>query len=222
MARRGRAWHGKAWLGMARQGEEKERIGFLQMAKQIVYGVDGQITGYTPLLMHKVTIGGLSPTPNTPETDYSREWMSTCYLGADGKSLVCPSANLESMLVAVAVGKKIRKVPVMKLVSQLDFSEMDIPISLDGKAITVEAVEKNGWIDVRGVVVQKARVARARVRIPSGWTVNFHIDSRTGLLSADYLKALLEEAGELVGLMDYRPQKKGKFGQFEVTGFDVS
>jgi hypothetical protein len=147
--------------------------------------------------------------------------MATCYVGADGKTLVCPSANIESMLVAVAAGKKIRKVPVVKLVSQLDISEMDIPITLDGKPITIETIEKNNWVDVRGVVIQKNRVARARAKIPSGWTINFHIDSRTGLLSPEYLKKLLEEAGELVGLMDYRPQKKGKFGQFEVTAFDV-
>ena len=191
------------------------------MAKEIVYSVDVQITGYTPLLMHKMSIGQLEAKPKAADTDYSDEWVSTCYTASDGQTLICPAANFESMLVAVASGKKIRKAPVVKLMSQLTFDEFQYPLTMDGQKLTISSVKKNNWIDVRGVVIQRNRVARARACIPAGWMVDFKIDSRTQLVSPDYLKQLLEEAGELVGLMDYRPQKKGKFGQFEVTRFEV-
>lgn len=192
------------------------------MASEIVYGVDVEIVGYTPLLMHKMSIDALGPKPKSADTDYSREWVNTCYTDGDGQTLVCPSANLESMLIAVSAGKKVRKTPVAKLVTQLDFSEMEMPISLNGKPVTVDMVEKNKWIDVRAVVVNKQRVARSRAKIPAGWTIRFHIDSRTALITPDYLSTLLEEAGELQGLMDYRPQRKGKFGQFEVKEVKAS
>jgi len=191
------------------------------MAREVAYGVDVQIVGFTPLMMHKMTIGQLQPKANTPDTDYSEEWIKTCYTAADAQTLICPASNLESMLIAVSAGKKIRKTPLNKLVSQLNFTEFEMPLILDGKALTIDSVKKNNWIDIRGVVVQRNRVARARACIPAGWTVDFHIESRTALISAEYLKSLFEEAGELVGLMDYRPQRKGKFGQFEVSKFEV-
>lgn len=189
--------------------------------KEVAYDVNVQIVGYTPLMMHKMSVGALTAKPKSAETDYSEEWIAGCYTAADKETLICPSANLESMLIAVASGKKIRKIPVVKLVSQLNFTEFDLPITIDGKVINIAAIKKNNWIDVRGVVVQRNRVARARACLPAGWTIDFNIESRTQLISPDYLKTLLEEAGELVGLMDYRPQKKGKFGQFEVTRFDL-
>lgn len=188
------------------------------MAKDIVYTANVTIEGVTPLLMHKMSVAGLSKKPRSAETDYSGEWKKTAYLNERGH-LVCPSACIESMLINASKGRKIGKHVESKFMAQITVQEFEPTIHVNGNPITLDMVAENNWIDVRSVVIKRDRVARSRICIPTGWELRFNIVVKTTMISAEELKDLLETAGELVGLMDYRPEKKGKFGQFEVTKF---
>jgi len=81
----------------------------------------------------------------------------------------------------------------------------------------------NYEIDLRPVVIQRARVLKARAKIPE-WEVEFTIVYNKKVLSENVigtLKDVLEDAGTRVGLLDYRPQHKGWFGTFSVKKFEV-
>ncbi len=196
------------------------------MARETYYVASVAIEGYTPLMMHKMSVDALSAgkgSIKTQETTYEDEWMKTIYEGIENgeKVLICPSANLEAMFLVAAKGKKIRKTFLTSLVPQLVINDSFSPILIKGKTITKDDVRENDWLDVRSAVVSKNRVARVRACLPVGWRIEFDVEVRSKLISPEMLKSLIEDAGELVGLMDYRPAKKGKFGQFEVVKFEV-
>jgi hypothetical protein len=76
-------------------------------------------------------------------------------------------------------------------------------------------------IDVRRAVVQGSGIQRARPRIEIPWSVKFAMGFDADLVSGDVLYMVLATAGKQVGVMDYRPQKKGPYGRFQVDSFDV-
>lgn len=78
-------------------------------------------------------------------------------------------------------------------------------------------------VDIRPVVIQgKSRVLRARARIPAGWTASFQIVYNENIITnPEVLKQALEQAGQIVGICDWRPSKYGMAGTFAVTKFDV-
>lgn len=73
-------------------------------------------------------------------------------------------------------------------------------------------------IDIRTVVIQRARVVKARALLPE-WKVDFDIIYNDKLIgdSTETMRQILVEAGERIGVLDFRPQKGGQFGTFEVT-----
>ncbi len=72
-------------------------------------------------------------------------------------------------------------------------------------------------IDLRTVVIQKARVVKARPTLKN-WKVKFTLTYDDTLIAgSDMIKPILEEAGKRVGILDFRPAKLGNFGMFEVT-----
>jgi len=86
-----------------------------------------------------------------------------------------------------------------------------------------EIVHKNqSWVvDTRPVKTKgKKRTARHRVCLPN-WGLDFTILAGDGV-SSDVVKSVLEYAGSHVGIGDFRPQRKGPFGRFKVTKFDVA
>lgn len=78
---------------------------------------------------------------------------------------------------------------------------------------------KNYEIDRQPVVVQNSRIMRVRPRLDK-WKASFEIVYNEKYFNKpDMLKAILEEAGERVGIGDCRPQKKMFYGTFKVTQF---
>ena len=73
-------------------------------------------------------------------------------------------------------------------------------------------------IDSRAVVVPvtKGRIVRHRPRIDE-WKVTFNLEWDDTLLSNDELRKIVDNTGARVGLLDFRPEKKGPFGRFIVT-----
>ena len=79
--------------------------------------------------------------------------------------------------------------------------------------------EINKWeIDRRPVVIQKARIVRARPMFPA-WKLSFVMDFDEDEVPKEVLKEILDYAGRYVGIGDFRPQKGGPFGRFMVTRF---
>ena len=73
-------------------------------------------------------------------------------------------------------------------------------------------------IDRRTVVIQRERVVKCRP-ILRNWRAKFTVVYDNEMLpeGPDIIIPLLEEAGQRIGILDFRPEKGGEFGTFEVT-----
>lgn len=73
-------------------------------------------------------------------------------------------------------------------------------------------VKDHDHIDYRPVKVQGRKVMRARPLVPAGWQSEHTFDLLDDVLDARELAPILERAGRLVGVGDWRPT----YGRFDV------
>ena len=73
------------------------------------------------------------------------------------------------------------------------------------------------YLDMRPVVVNRARVVRIRPAFKPGWSLDFEIEVLDDQLHPELIHDILMLAGKTVGIGDFRP----KFGRFMVTQFDI-
>lgn len=73
-------------------------------------------------------------------------------------------------------------------------------------------------VDSRRVVIRATNgaIIRHRPRFDN-WQVSFDVQYDTALLNETELRQVVDDAGLRVGLLDFRPEKKGPFGRFMVT-----
>lgn len=76
-------------------------------------------------------------------------------------------------------------------------------------------------IDARPVVISatRGRIIRYRPKLEQ-WQATFTIDFDERLLSEPEVRKVVDDAGSLVGLLDFRPQCKGPFGRFMVVKWE--
>ena len=67
------------------------------------------------------------------------------------------------------------------------------------------------------VVVQRQRIERTRAKFDE-WSCRFTVEVDDELVDQDQLASWLDIAGRRVGLGDWRPQRSGNYGRFEVVG----
>jgi hypothetical protein len=77
-------------------------------------------------------------------------------------------------------------------------------------------------IDTRPVVVPatKGRVLRHRPRLDK-WLLSFQVEYDDTLLTETQLRRIIDDMGSRVGLLDFRPEKKGPFGRCMVVRWDA-
>ena len=98
-----------------------------------------------------------------------------------------------------------------------------IPFMRDGEPITVPEKPTHNpnesfYVDVRPVIVARARVLRSRGAVGKGWKLEFALQVIDDQLGLDVLQQILEEAGRTVGVGDFRP----RFGRFRVERFSIA
>lgn len=77
-------------------------------------------------------------------------------------------------------------------------------------------VNKDMYFDNRPVVVNRARIMKARPIFPK-WKANFEVQFFTDKLELSQVRDCIELAGQIVGVGDYRPAKNGDFGTFRLV-----
>jgi len=169
-----------------------------------------EITGTTPLLMNspKAMIENMTKatTKTTKDYDNDVEAEKVAYRMKDGE-LYIPAEAVKGCIVGASAYKKIGKYAARPLIAG------GVHISPNKIGLGTKDYE----IDLRTVVIQKARVVKARPTLEK-WKIEFVITYDEGLIgNPEIIKAILEEAGKRVGLLDFRPQKLGSFGMFEVS-----
>ena len=79
---------------------------------------------------------------------------------------------------------------------------------------TVDELGKKAQFTV-GVVVQRNRILRTRAKFDQ-WACDFTVEVDDELVDKDQLLTWLDIAGRRIGLGDWRPEKSGDYGRFEV------
>lgn len=175
--------------------------------------VEVQIKGITPLLMNSPK-GMLKDEPaikiSTKKRDRKEEAEKVAYRNKNGMLFV-PSTAIKGTIIAASAYKKAGKYALRPIMSGgMRIKEEEIPLNT-----------KDYEIDLRTGVIQRARIVIARPVIDK-WELNFTILYDEDLIpDGNIIKTVLEEAGKRVGILSFRPQKNGEFGQFEVTKFEA-
>lgn len=179
-----------------------------------------RLTGLTPLLMHNGQLADPlaeatkalkditdrnKKTKDLHEEVARVEWMGSLYVNEDGKAII-PGECIEACIIDGA--KKCRLGTQFK---SSVFVEVDPVIDYGGRKKAVDLWGDANFRDTRGVRVTRNRVMRTRP-IFRKWAVEFPVTYNPDIVEESAIVRALEDAGQLVGLLDYRP----KFGRFTV------
>lgn len=191
-----------------------------------MYTVDVKVRGVAPLLQHRYPMPdfatmGKGSRKQTGSVDYSEEWRQYMYVNSSG-GIFQPATHFESSMIAAAVNFKIQgkrgktfkdlfKACIFVSPDEILFG-IQQPEQLDTDA------DKELYLDLRPVVVNRARVVRVRPAFKAGWELEFTIECIDDGINSDTLQDVLTLAGKSVGVGDYRP----RFGRFSVSKFEVN
>ena len=173
-----------------------------------------EIKGMSPLLMNspKSMIDdalGSEMKIKTKKYDPKEEAEKVAYRNDKGKLFV-PSTAVRASMINASSFKKIGKYAAKAIVSAAVYIP-EPELVLDKQKYDV---------DMRTVVIQRNRVVKFRPVIKD-WKLDFEIVYNEDLIDPTFIKQILTEAGQRIGLLDFRPQKTGSFGMFEVSKFQV-
>ncbi len=172
-----------------------------------MHKIDVTITGVSPLLMHRFPLASADGFEKWPEAKQA-EWAA--YRDEAG-GLYVPAGNLYRALISAATYAKGKgRGNLSRVVAG---SLLVVPDHL-----TLGTQEYA--IDTRIVMnpVTKGRHPRVRPRLDT-WCVSFSLEADETLLTAKQIREIVDICGARIGLLDYRPEKKGPFGRFMVTAW---
>jgi len=171
--------------------------------------IKGEITGTSPLLMHRFPMEEITAIEKKPREEQAE---IAAYRDPDTEELYIPGVAFQRCLVAAAVYSKGRgRASLQKPVAA------SVLVEPERAGLGV----KDYNIDSRPVVIRatKGRIIRHRPRLET-WSATFTITYDDELLTKDQLRQVVDDAGARVGLLDFRPEKKGPFGRFTVTHWE--
>ena len=168
-----------------------------------------KISGTSPLLMHSFPLEPIEAIEKKPKEEQAE---LAAYRNPDGK-LHVPGLNVQRALIAGAVYSKGKGRASLQrpAAACLDISPEYI------------LLDNDHWdeIDSRRVVVPATRgaVIRHRPRF-NKWDLTFELEYDDTLLTEAQVRRIVDDTGKRVGLLDFRPEKKGPFGRFVVTHWE--
>lgn len=191
-----------------------------------MYTVSTCIEGIAPLMQHRFPVPELETISkggnrSTGAKDYTQEWREYLYADSDGQ-IYQPASHIEGALIKAAASFKIAGKRGKTYKDLFQANVFIDPERIPHKGYTVPEVldtdgDKGLYLDVRPVVVQRARVVRIRPCFKPGWKLEFEIQVIDDEIQPGLLQDVLTLAGKAVGIGDYRP----RFGRFNVVRFDT-
>lgn len=173
-----------------------------------------EIKGVTPLLMNKPAAYGFDQQwiEKTASTDWQKESLSKLYVDIHNRPCQ-PSTHIEQALIEAGKKLKIKgagKSTYSKLFGSMVSVEPEEIIHINDKYETYKCLVV--------IPATKGRVMRYRP-IFKDWGLRFTVVADIEI-PGDAIKEALEIAGRYVGIGDWRPSTKGKYGKFEVVKFE--
>lgn len=179
------------------------------------------ITGTTPLLMHRFAdaeaASARTRTVHLTEEDPRAVAEKAAYRSADG-SLFLPGAAIARLLREAGSAHKQRgsrkslKYVIPAAVLVLD----DELVLCDEQGDPLRDFE----VDSRPVVIPstKGRVLRHRPRL-NAWGLEFAVEIDEDMIDSKTVHMLITDGGKKIGLGDYRPERGGPFGRYQLVSW---
>jgi len=132
----------------------------------------------------------------------------------DGGAYI-PAEHLKGALVGAGKGIKIEGKGNMTWSNHLKVSVAVLPPEI------AFSPEKDSYDDVHRAYVKvgMARVLRERPAFAPGWEAEFNLEAESSDVDEANLERFIRKAGRR-GIGDYRPEKGGSYGTFEVVEFE--
>lgn len=142
------------------------------------------------------------------------ECQVSLYLDTHGAPTI-PEAAFRSCIETAArrlkQGPQVREGLIVTEVVSFDYDR-------ERYGTTVDELGKTAQFTVP-VKVGQSRIERTRAKFDE-WSATFRVDTDPELVDVDQLASWLDIAGGRIGLGDWRPEKSGIFGRFEMVSIE--
>lgn len=168
--------------------------------------VSVEIKGKTPLLMHAYP---MNPVDGIEKKTPDEQAEVAAYRDAESGELYIPALCIQRCFVNGATYSKGKgRASLQKIVAACVFVSPEY----------VFLGTKEFKTDSRPVVVPatRGRIVRHRPRLDN-WSCAFEIEYDETLMSESQMRKVVDDSLDRVGLLDFRPEKKGPFGRASVT-----
>ncbi len=185
-----------------------------------------EIQGESPLLcnrftdeaMEKVARGTSTVTAAGSKGTPRERAEKTLYLGTDGKPMI-PGPNVYRSIIDAGRFHKAGKEKITTVKSSL------VPAGIWLRDVECRITNPDhdtpSWeVDARRVVnpATSGAMMAYRARFDS-WRLKFSLDVDDTMFAESIVRALVDDAGQKIGLGDFRPSRKGPFGRFKVIAW---
>ena len=191
--------------------------------------INVQITGVAPLLMNRFTeaaevqVSGGTTISFKGDKGTPRQQAEPKRYADDQGRLYIPGPNIFAAIIAAGTFHKAGKSKLTTMKTSL------IPAGLMVDDVVCLLTDEAGapmkeWeVDSRSVVIPSTggRIMAHRPRVDA-WSTTFTLDVDTTMFTTNLVRAVVDDAGKKIGLGDYRPARKGPFGRFVVTKWEVA
>jgi len=170
--------------------------------------IEATIEGISPLLMHQFPMEPIEAIEKKPKEEQAE---IAAYRDPSTGFLYIPGVAIQRALVGAATYSKGKGRASLQKQAAACVIVSPERVSLGKKEFS---------IDSRRVVIPatKGGIIRHRPRLET-WEVTFKIDFDDTLLKESELRTIVDVMGSRVGLLDFRPEKKGPFGRSMVTAW---
>lgn len=178
------------------------------------------IHGVTPLLMHRFTdeaevsvSSGHRPAVAVDDSPPRQEAEKFAYRDSEG-GLYFPGPNIFAALVSAGKFHKLGKAKITTQKNSL------VPAGLIVEDVVCPLGTKAFEVDSRRVVNPATGGARMRHRPRvDDWRLTFTMQVDETMFGEKLVRLLVDDAGQKVGIGNYRPERKGPFGRFVVESW---
>jgi hypothetical protein len=176
------------------------------------------IRGITPLLMNRPGAEISDKSKNRKQGNETPKELAELKLyEIDGK-LYQPATHIHGALIDAGKHKKV----MGKGSSKATYSKV-VGYAVEIEPFEIEHINQK-WEVFSILAVNPVTHGRNMLHRPMlrNWELSFQVKfDDTEINSAD-MKELFDIAGRIVGIGDWRPAKKGRFGKFEVTSWKIA
>lgn len=186
--------------------------------------IDVSIEGVTPLIMRRfteedqesATRGSRKAVATTNRGTPLEQCEKALYRDLDG-TIALPQPNILRCFID---GGNFHKAGRKKITTQ---KESMLYSCLDIEGVMLPVIHKQPWkVDTRPIRNPSTGGRHLRHRpMFDDWRINMVVILDDDMIDLKLIREIIDDAGNRVGLGDYRPSTKGPYGRFVVTHWEV-